>query len=343
MSNLRIQGATAAENDPDLIECFHDNGTLAKIADGSFSVLAGRKGAGKTAITKYLAEKYEDYGLFGSLRVPITSFSEENTKEGPQDTKDKIMLFVLLKTAKYLSDQGFLAASAKPYWETVFKEVGMSSSFNFDSFETVSRKSSFGASLAGLFKGKTEETREKTTPEISASAIFATLIESLDTIGSETKYLIFIDDVSDYLDNADDENLKSDIHVISEILLKFDFWNTALIDAKKGLRFVSCVRDDLFEFMQGSNVNKLKTNAVFLAWDEPSMASMLIRRLPYFEDDREGALSDPIIAIQALFPDEIFQDKLRSFDTKRFQTNFYAYMVSTRKTRRRSSACRSSL
>jgi hypothetical protein len=327
MSKLHIQGPTAAEHDPDLIECFHDTGILKSLIDGSFSILAGRKGAGKTAVAKYLSQKYEQHDLFGALRIPITSFSEENAKQGSQDTKDKILLFVLLKTAKFLYDEGYLLASSTKYWQSVFKEVGMDSSFNFDSFETVSRKSSIGASVTGFFKAKTEESREKNVPEIAANAIFSNLIESLEVLGADTKYLIFVDDVSDYLDNSADKNLKGDIHVICEVLLKLDFLNANLSENKRGLRFIACVRDDLFEFMLGSNVNKLKSNAKFLTWNEADMASMLIRRLPYFENERDDALSDPVRAISALFPDEIFQDELKSFDTKKFHTNFYAFVV----------------
>ncbi len=326
MDEMLINSATTAEKDTYLIECFHDAGFLKTLIAGEYSILAGRKGAGKTAISRYLEKKYADHSLLASLRISITSFTEERIKKGVEETREKVILFILLKTARHLYDQGLLESSTRPYWEAVFSEAGLDDSSNYQGFQTVQRKSSIGASLMGLL-GKTEETRNKTVPEITSDSIFSSLQNSLERFDNSTEYLVFVDDISDYLDESKKQNITEDLVVIRDTLFRLDGFNTALRDAQKSLRFVVCVRDDLFEFMEGSNINKLKTNALQLTWDERSFASLLIRRLPHFRQNVEEALKNPVESIRALFPDEMFQTRLEAFDTKRYATNFYAYMV----------------
>lgn len=327
MEKFFITSTTIAEKDRYLIDCFYDAGFLKTLIEEDYSVLAGRKGSGKTAIARFLEQKYDDHSLLGSLRIPITSFAVERLREGSKQTREKIVLFILLKTARYLFDKNLLIADNKSYWEKVFEETGFNSASDYEGFETVSRRSSIGASLAGWIMGKTEETREKKVLEINSNSVFSALKDSLKTLDYDTRYLVFVDDVSDYLDESRKEDVREDIHVIKDVLFKLDSFNTEFRDAQKGLRFIACIRDDLFEFMEGSNINKLKTNALFLFWDERSFAGLLVRRLPHFRANMEKALSNPIEAVRELFPDKIFQTRLELFDTKRYRTNFYAYMV----------------
>jgi len=327
MEEFSIQGTTTAEKDKYLIDCFYDAGFLKTLIKEDYSILAGRKGSGKTAIAKFLENKYGDYSLLGSLRIPIESFTIEHSEKGSGQTKEKIVLFILLKTAKYLFDKNLLIVDNKAYWEEVFEKIGFNSASNYEGFETVSKRSSIGVSLAGWIKGKTEKTREKKTLEVNSNSVFSAIRDSLETLDDNTKYLIFVDDVSDYLDESKRENVGKDINIIKDILFKLDSFNTELRDTQKGLRFIVCIRDELFEFMEGSNINKLKTNSLFLSWDERSFAGLLVRRLPHFRADIDKALGNPIEAIREFFPDEIFRKRVKLFNTKRYATNFYAYMV----------------
>jgi len=79
--------------------------------------------------------------------------------------------------------------------------------------------------------------------------------------------------------------------------------------------------------MPGSNTNKLKRNSLYLEWNEKSFASLLVRRLPFYKNGIDEYLKDPINAIRKQFPDEIFIERLKEFQTNHYGTNFYAYMV----------------
>jgi len=79
--------------------------------------------------------------------------------------------------------------------------------------------------------------------------------------------------------------------------------------------------------MEGSNINKLKSDSLNLEWNEESFAGLLIRRLPFYEDNLDESLKNPKEAIRKEFPDAIFSETLEDFDANRYTTNFYAYMV----------------
>jgi hypothetical protein len=180
--------------------------------------------------------------------------------------------------------------------------------------------------VKGEGAAQVEAESEKSRAEIADSP--ASLYDSLrQSISRDHKVIIFIDDISDYLDESDQDGLKKDLSVIKSLLLNLQAYNLSFIEDGLSLRFVSLVREDIFEYMEGSNINKLKSDSLEIQWDEKSFASLLIRRMPYFTDKLDEALADPITAIKERFPDEIFADFLKSFSTNRYKSNFYAYMA----------------
>ena len=321
-----VQAQTQAEKDLFLVDCFHDSGLLKQIIEGNYSILAGRKGAGKTAIARYLEQKFQDHDLLSAKRISITAFTEDRINSGTDNIREKILLFVLLQTAKILYDKGYLSSTSLKYWDSVFKNENLSSVGTFQNFRTTSKTNSVGVGFT-VFKGKLQENLVPANVEVTSESVFNSLIESLDEIGPITSHLVFVDDISDYLDDNDKKRLEGDIEVIKDVLLRLDTYNTHSLEHQRGIRFVSCIREDLFSFMNGSNMNKLHSGSLFLSWNEASFAGLLIRRLPHFAENREKALEDPIKSIKSLFPDEIFQERLTAFETNRYSTNFYAYMV----------------
>jgi hypothetical protein len=156
----------------------------------------------------------------------------------------------------------------------------------------------------------------------------SSLIEALrQSLPSGKDFLIFLDDITDYLDIAEEKAVKEEIAIIQDLLLKLEIYNSEFADSNKSLRFISLVREDLFEYMEGSNINKLKGNSLSLEWKEESFAGLLIKRLPFYSDNLEENLKNPVEAIRKQFPDEIFTDALADFETNRYATNFYAYIV----------------
>ena len=154
------------------------------------------------------------------------------------------------------------------------------------------------------------------------------LLESLaQSLPKDRIVYIFIDDIGDHLENIEPEQIRKDINIIKEVLLQVETYNTSISDYGCTLRFISLLRGDLFDLMEGSNINKLREGSLELEWDEKSFAGLLIRRLSFFDSDLEKNLENPIDAIKKQFPDEIFTNAIHELNTKRFRTNFYAYVV----------------
>lgn len=322
-----VQKQSQAEKDDCLIQCFHDSGFISEVIENDYSLVVGRKGTGKTALARFIESEHRNKDLLSSTRVSITSFSEERVNTSNPSVREKILVFILLQAAKDLYDKGFLISNSTGYWSEVFKETNITSATTYESFHTVSKHNDFGAGIPKIFGGTLQETRERTVVQISSESIFNSIIDSLDEIGGQTSFLYFVDDLSDYLDDSNKESLVQDIEIIKDVLLRLDTYNTHSKRHQRGLRFVACVRDDLFDHMRGSNINKLRTNTLYLSWNEESFAGLLIRRLPHFSGNLEQALRSPISSMKTLFPDNLFDAKLAEFDTKRYGTNFYAYMV----------------
>lgn len=325
-TSFLIGSQSQAEKDDYLFDCFHDSGFLSEIINSDYSILAGRKGTGKTAIARFLEDRYEAYDLLMSKRVSITAFSDANKEPDDENIRERILVFILLTTAKELFEKGYLMQDSNSFWKRVFTSFGLGKTSTYESFRTKLKANSLGLDIKVL-SGELREEREESDLTINSETLFAALVDSLEEIGRQTSYLFFIDDLSDYLDNLSKEDMKLDIHIIKEVLIKLDTYNVHIKDEQKGLRFVACLRDDIFEFMEGSNINKLKTNAHFLRWNEESFACLLIKRLPHFSDNLASALAKPMESIKSVFPDEIFTEKLSHFESKRYATNFYAYMV----------------
>ncbi|MDB5260637.1 MAG: hypothetical protein JWN37_868 [Candidatus Nomurabacteria bacterium] len=334
MSEFKIQRQTEAEKDDYLFECFHDAGFINSITTSNYSILCGRKGTGKTAIARYLEQKSQDYGIKLSYRISIRSVSLTEG-ESFNDHLNSILFFIIIKTIQKFLEEKLFIGSSESYWLDFLTQNGLQDTSDYETFIETRRVNKTGFSVKGwlnsLFAkaegGANTEDESQSTRSVISNAP-SSLINSLkETTPKEDTIFIFIDDISDYLDEADEKKLKEDLVTIRELLLSLDLYNSIFRDSGKKLRFICLIRDDLFEFMQGSNINKLINDSLKLEWNEKSFASLLIRRIPYYQDRLQESLSDPIKALRSQFPDTIFSKTLENFETNRYATNFYAYMI----------------
>ena len=222
------------------------------------------------------------------------------------------------------------------HWKDFLLQNGLQQISDYEAFAEMKREQKTGfsinslLSMVGLCKVgsgvQVQETSQLSRTNISNTP--SSLINSLkQSLSVNKKIFIFVDDVSDYLDAADEQILKKEISLIKDLLLTLDTYNSIFADAGLDLRFISLIREDLLDFMDGSNVNKLRSDSLHLEWDEKSFAGILVRRLPFFQTELARYMEDPVAAIQSYFPDDIFFDILSTSKTNRYRTNFYAYMV----------------
>jgi hypothetical protein len=334
MSTFRISRQTEAEKDQYLLECFYDAGFIRTLLESNSSILSGRKWAGKTALARFLENNPSEYGVDYAYRLSVRNI-EVNKDSERHERVNSILFFVLIQAIqKMLYVKGFSADSEK-YWRDFLIQNGLQNVSDYETFVESKKSHSSGfsikAKIAAWF-ASSEGSVEQTDSQESSKAIISNAPSSLtsslcQSLPDDKKFVFFVDDISDHLDSSDSKQMSNDIDVIKEVLLGLENFNTQFSEAKKNLRFVSLIRDDLFEFMMGSNLNKLRSDALKLEWNEKSFACLLIRRLPFFQDDVEKYLADPIESIRSQFPDSIFNKSLEGFETNQFATNFYAYMV----------------
>lgn len=334
MSALYVNKQTEAEKDQYLFECFHDTGAITELVDSSYTVVGGRKGAGKSALAKYLEKNAKNYGVNFAYRLSIRNFNLlEST--GEKETLDSILSYIIIKTAQKMININYLTAEGNAYWKDFLLTNGLEQISDYESFvaSRKTKKSGFVVKgIASFFRSfgteisanhDTETTKDRAFIANTPSSLYESLLQSVPT---DESIIIFVDDISDYLDESDDDAIKKDLHVISDLLLRLQSYNLNFAEQEKEVRFVSLVREDLFDYMEGSNINKLKSDTLNLEWTEKDFASLMIRRMPYFKDHLEEALADPVSKIRDRFPDEIFSEFLKAFSTHRYSSNFYAYM-----------------
>lgn len=330
MSTLFINKQTEAEKDEYLLECFHDSGLLTELVNSNYTILGGRKGSGKTAVARYLERNSESYNINFAHRLSIRSF---NIIEREEDTLNSILFFIAIKSVQEMLKTDLLKEESKIYWKDFLLDNGLQQVSDYESFVTTekSRKTGFSfnaianyifARGEGRANTEKELTKEKARIASTPSSLYNSLLQS---VKPNQKIIIFIDDISDYLDESKEDSLKKDINMIKDLLLNLQSYNLRFIESGLEIRFVSLIRDDLFEFMEGSNTNKLRSDTLQLIWTEKDFSSLLLKRMPQFKDDDESN-KDPVMAIREWFPDDIFSEFLDRSSVHRYSSNFYAYM-----------------
>lgn len=334
MSSLYINKQTEAEKDQYLFECFHDTGIISELVDSSYTILAGRKGAGKSAVARYLEKNTDKFGVDFAYRLSIRNFNILRS-DTEKDTLDLILAYIIIKTAQKMLNIGFFNGDAINYWKDFLLSNGLEQISDYESFITSQKSNKSGFSIKAMAsswfvrgEANVSNNRESVKERASISSSPSSLYESLrQSVASDESIIIFVDDISDYLDESNEDNIKQDISIIKDLLLRLQAYNLSFLESNLKVRFISLVREDLFEYMEGSNINKLRTDSLQLQWMEKDFASLLIKRMPYYKDSLEEALLDPVKSLKERFPDEIFTEFLRNLSTHRYGSNFYAYMA----------------
>lgn len=323
---LCVSKQTEAEQDNYLVDCFHDANFIDELLKNKYTLITGRKGTGKTALAKFLQKKHKDYGIAFSHRLSVDEFSGQFNGEFEHLAKEMseiILFYILTKTVQLLLKNNHLNESNSQYWTDFLTQNGLQDIDNYKAFAEWASEHESGVDLK-IAKGKNVKHHKKTPISNCTGGLFDALSKSLIP---NKKILIFIDDLTDYLDRVNKQKFSKEIDIVRDILLRIDKYNSTLRESNKELSFVCCIRNDLWRHMEGSNTNKLINNSLNLVWNEKSFCSLLIRRLPFFLEEQDKALKNPEEYIKKQFPNEVFSKILKTSNTKKFKTNFYAYIM----------------
>lgn len=330
-STFLIQKQTEAEKDQYLLDCFHDAGVISELINSSLTILSGRKGSGKTALARYLESNFKEYNIDYATKISLRDLTAESADR--EDHVDTILMYILIRIVQKIIRTDLVSTDIKLKWQEYLQENSALNVVDYQSFSLTRKENKSNYTLGGglpLVQAKAliSENREYSKNMIPTSITPYLLYESiLASIPKDKSIFILIDDISDYLDDVESKKIEEQIKSIQSLLLKLDSFNSQSFDEGRSIRIISLLRSDLFDFMQGSNINKLRSSSLELTWTERDFAALLIRRLPFFQSDLKKFLLDPVKSLKIQFPDEIFSQNLEEFKTKNFATNFYAYMI----------------
>lgn len=321
-------GKVSAERDDLLSSYFFDNGVLHSVirSPSSFLIL-GRKGAGKTAVFKYLTENSSRFIEPKDILVPL-SFEDYNwsihallTNEAKAESmlyKQSWRFIILIECVK--SYASAFEASGRPLPKRLAAARKLLERL-FDSpipsiYQIVGRKllSLSGLRLPGggldLEDGVLDEIKvdggEVTFDQVQhskdlrqhLSENIENLIGHLDRALSDadsTWPTIFV--CFDRVDEAWDEvSYESSRKVIAGLVSACDSINSQY---KGKLRPIVFLREDIFDVLSINDANKLREDCgALLHWNKESLINLILRRVNYFAKEAGQPL---VTDIDALF------------------------------------------
>jgi hypothetical protein len=321
-------GKVSAERDDELAQYFFDNGVLKTVIKSPTSFLVlGRKGAGKTAVFKYLQETKAQFIGANDILVPL-SFEDYNWNIHAlltNDAKAESMLykqswrFVILVEAikayrEWFHHKGKQVPTRLLAATKVLEKL-------FDSplptiYQIVGRKlltlSGMKLPKAGidLEEGDLESLKaeggEITFDKVQASKdLQQSLSENIENLISYLDLALSTADGTwptvficfDKVDEAWDEvSFESSRKVISGLVTACDALNTQY---KGRIRPVVFLREDIFDVLSINDANKLREDCgALLHWNRDSLVNLILKRINYF-GSRNG--QSTVTDLDALF------------------------------------------
>lgn len=305
-------GKVSAERDELLSRYFYDNGVLKSVIESPSSFLVlGRKGAGKTAVFKYLSENKEQFVGQDDVLIPL-SFEDYNWNiHSLLIDKNKAESMAYKQSWKFV----ILIECIKAYkeWFTT-KKIKVPASIEnankllerlFDSpvpsiSTLVGRKL---LSLSGMklptggfdLEGGSIDSVEVSGGEVSFESvrndatlqqhlsenienIINYLDKSIENLGGNfpTVYICF-----DRVDEAwDDVSFESSKRVIAGLVTASD----SLSSQYKGkIRPIVFLREDIFDVLSINDANKLREDCgALLHWGRSSLSNLMLHRINYY-------------------------------------------------------------
>lgn len=334
-------GKVSAERDDLLSEYFYDNGVLARVINSnSLFLVLGRKGAGKTAVFKYLKENprkflnqcqqlislsFEDYNWnVHSLLIKQDSAESLAYK---QSWRFVIFVEVIKAHIQHLEESGESIPKPLARARTLLQKL-------FDDpipsvYTIVGRKLLSLSHLKMPKGGLNLETGDLDSLEISGGEVSFDLIKNDASLQdhlsqnieniirflenaidkcSPLKPCIFI--AFDRVDEAWDEiSVASSKKVIAGLISAAD---SITSQYNESIRPIIFLREDIFEVLSLNDPNKLREDCgALLHWDRESLLKLLLRRINYFAE-KGGA--PPIHEIDALFDKKEMRQRTRPFN-----------------------------
>lgn len=333
-------GKVSAERDDNLSSYFYDNGVLRSAIDSPTAFLVlGRKGAGKTALFKHLAENGDGLLNDGDILLPqsfedynwnIHSILADETKAASMVYKQSWKFVIYAETIQALLQHYDRTGQSAP---TRIRNAGRMLERLFDTpapsiYQVIGRKMldlsriklpSAGLDLeSGDFDGISVDAGEVSFEGVKTDASLRQRLT--ENVGNITRILESVLEAStdwprtficfDRVDEAwDSASVDASRPVIGGLVAAADAINSQFRGRLRPLIFL---REDIFETLSINDANKLREDCgALLHWSKSSLNAMILRRVNFFgERHGVGAVTD----LDALFDKAEMRQRARPFN-----------------------------
>jgi hypothetical protein len=333
-------GKVSAERDDNLSSYFYDNGVLRRaINSPSTFLVLGRKGAGKTALFKYLDENRDDFLDTSDLLLPqsfedynwnIHAILADETKASSMVYKQSWKFVIYAETIQALLDHYALIRAVAPVkiknaakileklfdtpTPSIYQIIGQkilqlsklklpSAGLDLDSGDLESISADAGEVSFDGVKADASLKQRLTENINNITRILENALESSQ--GWPRTFVSF-----DRVDEAwDDSSVESSRPVIGGLVAAADAINSQF---KGRLRPLIFLREDIFETLSINDANKLREDCgALLHWSKESLSAMILRRVNFF-----GAQCgvQPVPDLDALFDKAEMRQRARPFN-----------------------------
>ncbi|GAA3934585.1 P-loop ATPase, Sll1717 family [Luteimonas lutimaris] len=333
-------GKVSAERDDNLSSYFFDNGVLTSAIESPTAFLVlGRKGAGKTALFKYLDENREDFLSAEDLLLPqsfedynwnIHSILADETKAASMVYKQSWKFVIYAETIQALLQYYERSGQAAP---TRIRNAGRMLEKLFDTptpsiYQVVGRKMlelsklrlpSAGLDLeSGDLNGISADAGEVSFESVKTDAtlrqrltenvnnITRTLEAALESTDGWPRTFICFDRVDEAWDDA---SVDSSRPVIGGLVAAADAINAQFHGRLRPLIFL---REDIFETLSINDANKLREDCgALLHWNKTSLNAMILKRVNFY-GEQHGV--DPVTDLDAMFDKAEMRQRAKPFN-----------------------------
>jgi len=326
---------TAAEQDAHLLDCFYDKQYLKQLEGHGLDFITGRKGAGKTALAKFLTNATSNQAETISLlrdTASVTDIISDKARD-KNFTANSVLLFLLVKLVRQLLSST-PTTRGNDFWTFFLEKNGFTNIDSFAKFRDVRKNSVITikpsleishpagwAAKGELFSTKGDVTQE----EIPLNTGLDELVDHfLDSMPLELSLAIFVDDIDTRIDLTLDPNSE----MLYRLLEKIADFNRRAREKKRQVRIVACIRTDMWRYLAGSNLNKLRSSSLQISWNESDFFGLLAKRLDpgwHPQDDDENYTAAHKL-VNEFLPDTAFIDALSTNQIRHFHSNLYNYI-----------------
>jgi hypothetical protein len=334
-------GKVSAERDDLLSEYFFDNGVLKSVIESPSSFLIlGRKGAGKTAVFKYLSDNREKFIDTKDILIPL-SFEDYNwnihallideNKAQSLAYKQSWRFVILIECVKAFRE--WFIAEGKQVPQTLEKANKLLEKLFESPIPSISQlvgRKLLSLSRISLPKGRLDlddgdldsinvsggdisfdEIQRDKTLQNHLSENIENLIRYLDDVLVSTAaecpkiYICF-----DRVDEAwDDVSYESSKRVIAGLVSASD---SITAQYKGYIRPIVFLREDIFDVLSINDANKLREDCgALLHWGRPSLSDLMIRRINYYAKKNSA---DAVESIDSMFDKKEMRQRTKPFN-----------------------------